>query len=209
MAKTGLILAMAAACCSLVQAQSGKFWIYGQNVEERAATRLGYWRTDVNAGIGEVVVSYGRPVWKPEYATKLDELTTGKMWRMGDNFWSLLDTNLPVSIGGVDVEPGLYYLAVRRSEDGQKWELVFIDPVQARGKGLDSFDVGTRPAEIPVLFSAPLGFAKTEAKSDELVERLTVLMKLDDGSQTDGTFRLSWGDFSLSAPVKVRLPEAG
>jgi hypothetical protein len=179
------------------------FQTYGQIVEERASTRLGYWRTDRNAGIGEVVVSYGRPPWKAEYDTQLDALTRGKMWRMGDNYWTLLDTNLGIRLGGVNVAVGLYYLAVRRSEDGAVWELVFIDPEKSRAKGLDAYDVGTRPGEIPVLFSAPLTFEKR----DEIVEKVTILLTFDEGSRTSGTFRLTWGNFGLTAPVEVVLPQ--
>ncbi len=197
-----LIVVILTGSLTWAQQPQGKFWIYGQQIEERASTRIGYWKTTANAGIGEAVVSYGRPPWKEQYAQQLDTLTKGKMWRMGDNYWTLLDTNLPIQIGGVDVAVGLYYLAVKRSTDGAKWELVFIDPQRSRVKGLDAFDVGTRPTEIPVLFSAPLEFEASE----NTVEKLTILFKLDKGSQTEGTMKLSWGSFSLSTPVKVTLP---
>lgn len=183
--------------------QRQDFWVYGQVVEQRGASRIGYWKRNVNEGLGEVVVDYGRPVWKEQYFSQLDQLTRGKMWRMGDNYWTLLDTNLAVKIGGVDVPVGLYYLAVERSEDGAAWQLVFIDPEKSRQRRLDSYDVGTRPAEIPVLFKAPLEFHETR----ELVERLTILLALNAESQTQGTLELSWGRFSLSAPLEITLPE--
>jgi len=123
---------------------------------------------------------------------------------MGNNYWTLLDTNLPVTIGGVSVAEGLYYLAVKRSADGRQWELVFIDHDKSRDRQLDAFDVGTRPAEIPVLFSAPLSFEMTEG---EPVDPLTILLKLDGGSNTRGSMRLTWGNLSLTAPVEVTLPE--
>ncbi len=186
-----------------LQAQ-GNFWIYGQVVEERASTRIGYWYKNVNAGLGEMVISYGRPLWKEQYAQQLDQMTRGKMWRMGDNYWTLLDTNLPLQIAGVDVPVGLYYLAVKRSQDGAKWELVFIDPAKCRRKLLDSYDVGTRPAEVPVLFTAPLSFEENDA---EKAERLTLLLKLDSGSQTEGSLKLTWGNLALSAAVKIHLPK--
>ena len=176
-----------------LQAQ-GNFGVYGQQVEQRASTRIGYWYKNVNAGLGEMVISYGRPVWKEQYAQQLDQMTRGKMWRMGDNYWTLLDTNLPVQIAGVDVPVGLYYLAVKRSQDGAKWELVFIDPAKSRQKRLDSYDVGTRPAEVPVLFTAPLAFEENDA---EKAERLTVLLKLDSGSKTEGSMKLTWGNLAL------------
>ena len=180
----------------------GKYWIFGQNLEERASTRIGYWHKNVNAGLGEVVVSYGRPVWKEEYSKKLDEMTKGKMWRMGSNYWTLLDANIPFEMGQRKVDVGFYYLAVRRSEDGKRWELLFIDHEKSRRKALDAYDVGTRPEEIPVQFSVPLQFRK----SDEIVEKLTILLSLNEGSETEGTLRLSWGDFELSTGLRIHLP---
>jgi hypothetical protein len=199
-----LVFLMGGTVTLLAQQKKPAFWVYGQTVEDRASTRLGYWKTNANAGVGEVVISYGRPVWKAQYQDKLDEMTRGKMWRMGDNFWTLLDTNLPVEFGGKKISPGLYYLAVHRSENGKKWELVFIDPDVCRSKGLDAYDVGTRPSEIPVLFQVPLSFER----SDDIVERLTILMTLGKDSQTAGTMRLSWGSFALAAPVRVDLPKS-
>ncbi len=193
------------ACCSISAApaqQRRDFWVYGQVVEQRGASRIGYWKRNVNAGLGEVVVDYGRPVWKDNYVNQLDQLTRGKMWRMGDNYWTLLDTNLALEMAGVEVSVGLYYLAVRRSPDGSNWDLVFIDPVRSREKGLDSYDVGTRPDEIPILFSVPLVFEESAAP----VEQLTILLSLDQGSQTKGRMRLSWGNLALSAPLKITLP---
>ncbi len=193
------------ACCSISAApaqQRRDFWVYGQVVEQRGASRIGYWKRNVNAGLGEVVVDYGRPVWKDNYVNQLDQLTRGKMWRMGDNYWTLLDTNLPIKIGGVDIPVGLYYLAVKRSPDGALWELALIDPAKCRERLLDSYDVGTRPSEIPVLYTAPLAFHE----SQELVERLTILLALDSDSQTKGKMELTWGKFSLSTSLEITPP---
>ncbi|HSR51209.1 MAG TPA: DUF2911 domain-containing protein [Acidobacteriota bacterium] len=176
------------------------YGVYGQVVEERASTRIGYWYRNVNAGLGEVVVTYGRPLWKPEYDQQFDAMTRGKMWRMGDNFWSIFDTQLPVTLGGVEIEPGIYYLAVRRSAQDD-WELVFVDQRKARRKMLDSYDVRTRPQEIPILFSVPLNFEKTSEK----VEKLTVIFELDKPAKDRGRLRLTWGDFALSAPIVVEV----
>lgn len=143
--------------------QTPPYPVYGQNVEERASTRLGYWRRDRNAGLGQLVVSYGRPAWMPGPRERCGawEATTGAFWI----------PSFPPGSGGVEIPPGLYYLAVRRSSDGALWELVFIDPEESRRKLLDSYDVGTRPEEIPVLVGAPLKFSRTSQR----VEKLTLL----------------------------------
>ncbi len=41
-------------------------------------------------------------------------MTSGKIWRMGENFWTSLDSNAPLTIGGVEVP----VLVVTRPEDG-------------------------------------------------------------------------------------------
>ncbi len=201
---TCLMITLGAAGLAQSQ-QRPKFSVYGQTIEERASTRIGYWRTNVNAGIGEVVISYGRPPWNPQRAQQMEQLR-GRMWRLGDNYWSLLDTNLPIRLGEMDVPVGLYYIAVVRSKDGNSWDLALIDPEKSRAKGLDSYDVGTRPSEIPVLLKIPLKF---EPHPDQTVEKLTILLKLNKGSKTDGQMTISWGNFKLNAPIQVELKDEG
>lgn len=122
---------------------------------------------------------------------------------MGDNYWSILDTNLPIQLGEMEVPVGFYYVAVARSKEGSDWDLVLIDPEKSRQKGLDSYDVGTRPGQVPVLMKTPLKF---EPNPGDPVAKLTILLKLDSGSNTDGQMTISWGNFRLSIPVQVKLP---
>jgi hypothetical protein len=177
------------------------YTVFGEH-PVRGATRVAYWKNAQNRAAGEVAIEFGRPVWKEEYGPKLDEMTSGKIWRMGENFWSSLDTNLPVRIGGVDLPVGYYYLVITRSEDGSRWRLGFVDPAKARERTLDPYEVQTRPAEVPIRHEAPLSFSK----SAERMERLDVDLRLAEGKETEGTLVIRWGDFALSAPFEVRLP---
>ena len=164
---------------------------FGQQTE-RGGTRVAYWDNEKNQAVGEVAIDFGRPLWKEQYAEQLDAMTSGKIWRMGENFWTTLDSNVPLTIGGADVPVGSYYLTVKRSEDGATWSLAFVDPVETRKRVLDPFEVGTRPDEIPVRFEAPLSFQTVEEPQERLVIELS-----------ETRLRIRWGTFALSAPVSV------
>src|SRR5690242_6251968 len=74
----------------------------GGDPDDRASSRVLYWNTKVDAAAGQFAINYGRPMWKKAYEdqAKLDEMTKGKVWRMGSNFWTNLDTCLPLKISG-------------------------------------------------------------------------------------------------------------
>ena len=85
---------------------------------------------------------------------------------------------------------GYYYLVVKRSEHGSKWSLAFVDPAETRSKAIDPLEVGTRPAEVPVRFEAPLTFEPLDVVRERLVIELT-----------EERLVIEWGSFALSAPV--------
>src|SRR5208283_2719107 len=87
--------------------------------DDRASTRVLYWNRLQHAAAGQFAIDYGRPVWKSVYEdpVKFGQMTKGKVWRMGSNFWTTLDTCLPLKISGKDVPVGYYYLGLHRSED--------------------------------------------------------------------------------------------
>ena len=74
----------------------------GGDVDERGSARVLYWDLDNDHSAGQFAVNYGRPGWKKEYEdpAKFDAMTKGKVWRMGSNFWTELDTCLPLKISG-------------------------------------------------------------------------------------------------------------
>jgi DUF2911 family protein len=60
-----------------------------------------------------------------EDPVKFDGMTKGKTWRLGKDFWTVLDTNVPLKIAGKEVAAGTYYLGLFRSADGSAWSLAF------------------------------------------------------------------------------------
>ncbi len=173
----------------------------GQTTDERGSTRILYWNQQKNVAAGEFAVDYGRPAWKKEYEdpVKFDGMTSGKVWRLGKDFWTVFDTNLPLKISGQEVAIGAYYLGLYRSDDGKLWSLAFIDPAKARAAKTDGFEIGSAPIE----FRIPM---KLE-NSAETAERLTITFSYGKEKAKDVTMRVSWGKLNLTAPIQVALAE--
>ncbi len=201
--KTSVIVGALLAALSLAAQEKKKGIIAeGGDPDERASARILYWDRDADHAAGEFAIDYGRPAWKKDYEdpAKFDSLTKGKVWRMGSNFWTTLDTQLPLKISGIDVPAGSYYLGLDRSPDGSTWSLAFINPARVRAMRLDGFEV----ARAPILFRVPVA---TE-KAATLTPKLTITLSHDATDIKSGTLRLAWGNVVLTAPVKVALPGA-
>jgi hypothetical protein len=173
----------------------------GGTPDDRASARVLYWNAQTNAAAGQFAIDYGRPAWKKEYEdpAKFDAMTRGKIWRMGSNFWSILDTQLPLSIGGKKVPVGFYYLGLHRSEEGSEWSLVFIDPRRVRKDRLDAFQIEKAPVEFEALMST----SRVETKT----EKLTITLSYPKDDIKHVTMRVAWGNLALSAPIEVVVPE--
>jgi hypothetical protein len=183
------------------QQQRPKIVAEGGTPDDRSSARVLYWNTQTNAPAGQFAIDYGRPVWKKEYeeSATFDAMTRGKIWRMGSNFWSILDTQLPLSIGGKKVPAGFYYLGLHRSEEGSEWSLVFIDPGRVRKARLDAFQIEKAPVEFEALMSV--------AKAETRAEKLTITLSYPKGDIKHVTMRVDWGNLALSAPIEVASPE--
>jgi hypothetical protein len=187
---------------SVLQAQEKKPSIVAFSepaLGERGVSRILYWNQEKNVALGELTITFGRPVWKKEYENSpfFDIATKGKIWRLGNDYWTILDTNIPLKISGKDVPVGLWYLGLYRSSDGGSWSLSFIDPVKARGIRLDPFAINKAPIE----FKIPMALESPE----ESKERLTISLSAQKENIKNVTLKIAWGKLQLSAPVQVSL----
>jgi hypothetical protein len=202
--KIRLMIALAWVLCATAAAEQPakpRFVAEDGAAEERGGARVLYWDTQANTSAGQLAIEYGRPEWKKDYEdpAKFDSFTKGKVWRMGKNFWTLLDTSLPLRISGKRVAPGYYYLGLRRSADGARWTLAFFDPAPLRAARSDGFLINkaTMAFEVPV---------KVES-SQQIAPKLTISLAYDEKTPTRVTFKLAWGNFTATAPVEVSLAE--
>src|SRR5918911_305354 len=158
---------------------------FGSDSPERGTTRVGFWNTRKNMGAGQFAIDYGRPLWKKDYedTAKFDQMTKGHVYRLGSNFWTTLDTDMPLVIGGTQIPAGLWYLGLHRSADGATWSLVFIDPAKARAAHVDASEIG----RAPIAFKAPM----TIETAAETKEKLTIDLVFKRGNPKDVTLRVA------------------
>jgi hypothetical protein len=154
----------------------------------RMSTRIAFFGQ--NSSEGQIAIGYGQP------ETQFDALTKGKRWRFGNNFWTTLDTHLDLTMAGVDVASGYYYLVLERSENDD-WFLVLLDPKKARSKKLDASMVDRTTGGTKI----PLNWERTESSTDKLTIKL--IPNKDD--ITAATLDIRWGPHELTAPFKVTL----
>jgi len=173
----------------------------GGDPDERASARVLYWSQKTHSSAGWFAINYGRPVWKKEYenAAKFDSMTKGKVWRLGSNYWTVLDTSLPLNIAGKGVRAGYYFLGLHRSADGGTWNLAFIDPLTVRRTHLDAFQI----QKAHIQFEAPM----TKARSETTAEKLTITLSYPKEDLKNVTMKVAWGNLALTAPVQVALAE--
>ncbi len=170
---------------------------FGSDSAERGTTRVGYWDNTKDRGAGQFAIDYGRPAWRKDYedSGKFDQMTKGKVWRLGSNFWTVLDTDIPLKISGQRIPPGLWYLGLQRSQEGSAWSLVFIDPAKARAAHTDASEIERAAIAIKAGMS-------TE-KSSEMREKLSIDLIFKKTDIKDVTLRIAWGNLQLSAPIQV------
>jgi len=173
----------------------------GGQPDDRASARVLYWNTAKDGAAGQFAIDYGRPVWRSDYEdpVKFDGMTRGKVWRMGSNFWTTLDSCLPLKISGKAVPAGYYYLGLHRAEDGSKWSLAFIDPAKVRATHLDAFDI----RKAVIAFEVPMSVAKAAGKP----EKLTIELSYPKDNIRKVTLSVSWGTLALTAPIDVTVTE--
>ena len=176
-----------------------KIIAFGSDSPERGTTRVGYWNNEKNMGAGQFAIDYGRPVWRKEYedTANFDKMTRGKVYRLGSNFWTTLDTDMPLTIAGKTIPAGSWYLGLHRSEDGATWSLVFIDPAKARAAHVDASEI----ERAPIAFKAPM----TVEQAAESKDKLTIDLAFQKGNLKDVTLKIAWGKMQLSAPIQVPI----
>lgn len=158
----------------------------------RGGTRIFYWFGPASAG--QVAIDHGQPAWNARYEQFLTK-PGGQRWRLGENFWTSLDTNMPLTLGDVDVPIGLYYLVLQNNAERGP-ELVLLDPDAVRQQTLDAYEASKTSGGIVV----PLDRGKAEHPTHRLQIELVV-----DRSQKDrGVLRVRFGPHELSTSVHMQ-----
>lgn len=143
--------------------------------DERGASRLAFGASD-GAKVPFAVIDHGKVAWSAAVAEQAKAMAIGKRWRLGKDWATTLDTNVPLLLGGKKVAAGSWHLTLGRTKDG--WNLV-LSPAEADHRArIDGFaaDLARAVVEVPLQTTAApaatnvlqVGFA-TSAGKHELV----------------------------------------
>ncbi len=170
---------------------------------DRGYSSISYWtyRDDgVEIGGGRVSIEHGKPSWPSELEAEesFDAATVGKLWRLGNNKWTTLDTNLALRFGDRRVAPGIYYLLIQRPEPSE-WRLAFVSPAAVMPHFMDAWAAQARPKEVPLQFSVPLRHSVGAMKKPEL----DITLSLDPAELSNGSVAIEWGPHRLESGFAI------
>jgi hypothetical protein len=156
---------------------------------ERGCARIFYWFGPDSAG--QLMIDHGQPLWQDAFSKFLQK-PAGRRWRLGENFWTTLDTNMPLQLGGVDVPVGQYYCVLENDAKAGP-RLVLLDPQAVRKQRLDAFEAPKTTGGILVPMQV--------GKRDDAAPRLHILLEVDAADGDRATLRIRFGPHELTAPV--------
>ena len=161
---------------------------------QRGNTRIFYWFGPNSAG--QVSIDFGQPAWKKPYEKFLTQ-PSGRRWRFGQNFWTSLDTNIPLVLGGVEVPVGAYYAVLEHTKQGGL-RMVLLDPAVIRKRRLDAYEAPKTTGGIAIPLSKAKGGRKGYAPQLEL--ELTV----DRSKRDRGALHVRFGPHALTAALEMK-----
>jgi mannose-6-phosphate isomerase-like protein (cupin superfamily) len=159
---------------------------------ERGSARIFYWFGSSSAG--QLDIHFGRPAWQPAFESFLTR-PSGKRWRLGENFWTTLDTNIPLEIGGVELGIGQYYLVLENSTtDGLR--LIALDPQEIRRQRFDAYEAPKTTGGTAI----PLTLEKLEPAA----QRLQIALEVDRSEKDHARLLIRFGPHQITAPVVMK-----
>ncbi len=167
---------------------------------ERRATEVIL--SDESAGVlAGVCISYTQPIWRKGYEDFLTAMQ-GRYTRLGNGFWTTLDTVGPLQIGGVAVAAGSYYLGLRIGKDAAV-SLLLFDSRQTMQARLLPGSTPLYTGEAMPQIVVPLTFAQNVRKDE--VSKLAIELSADASEPSKGSLVIRWGRHELKAAVHFEL----
>lgn len=148
--------------------------------------------------LGGYAVNYGSATWKDEYNKHVGAAGESVL-RLGSGDWATFDTSVPMTIGGVKVGAGQWYLALG-SQDGKLF-LVMMRAGYCRKNKVPSF----RPQLAKQKKMIPFKHATGESNT----EKLSISVAADKKNVANGTLTLKWGKHVLTAPIVANYKVPG
>lgn len=145
---------------------------------------------------GQFQIEYGTPPWKEAYAKVAnDRSKDSARWRLGQDFWTTLDNNVPMTLGGTKLAPGAWYLTLQ-CKDG-KVLLQLHDSVAVRKARIDAFNCPKLTGGIEVPLTASL--------SETVAANLEFTAEADGEDQNQGKLTIAFGPHRLEVPFALDL----
>jgi hypothetical protein len=126
--------------------------------DQRGCSRTLFWKGKGNPS-GErnafAVIDHGIVAWNDKLAQEAAAMKPGTRWRMGKDWATTLDTNVPLALGDKKLGAGSWHLVLGKTKDG--WQLVVSSAAADLKNKLDGFAAQyvTAVLEVPMQ-SAPL-----------------------------------------------------
>ena len=137
-----------------------------------------------------VTIDHGVIAWNDERAAAAKAMQVGTRWRLGKDWATTLDTNVPLRLGGKKLAAGCWHLALARTADG--WNLVVSSAVADYANRLDGFAA----QHVQAVLELPLERASQEPPAAELAVRLVA-----DGDAL--RLEIAFGPERWSLPVAI------
>lgn len=163
---------------------------------ERTRSRVAWFSG--NGGAGQLTIEHGPVLWNDAFAELVaSPRAIGTRWRFGSDFWTSLDTSVPLQIGEVEVPAGYYYLTLVQPEAG-RFVLGLHDAAAVRKAHMDA----SQAAQLEGGIEVPLAHHADERATD----KLSIAVQLDEGRDR-GHLRIALGPHRLDAPVTAKLAQ--
>lgn len=152
---------------------------------------------DQKGSPGQVAIDWSPVQWHDQYDAALAAgKFVGKRWRFGADFWTTLDTSIPLQMGTITVPPGYYYLTiVQRSADG--FVLAVHDAAAVRKQKLD----GAFAEQLQGGLEVPL----THAATDDTAAQLSIQLTTEAGAGGKGSLTIHFGGHELATAMTMQL----
>jgi hypothetical protein len=147
----------------------------------RGSTRIFYWFT---GSAGQVAIDHGLPRWQPAYA-RFFNAPGAPRWRFGQDFWTRLDTNIELTMGGVKVPAGEYYLVLEHDATAGL-RIIALDPAPIRKAKLDAYQAPQTTGGIAI----PL---RRDEDVETFAERLALRLDVVDRERGTATLTIDFG----------------
>jgi hypothetical protein len=108
------------------------------------------------------VIDHGIVAWSDKVAQQAAALRTGERWRLGKDWATTLDTNVPLLLGGKKLAPGSWHLTLGKTKDG--WQLAVSSAAEDHKNKLDGFAA----SHVSPVLEVPMAGAPLSPPADKL-----------------------------------------